>query len=71
VDIKNVKSLIVKVYRVNALKYYQQVGEPVPLSLELDGLVANEQKTHEYTEAPLRRVRRTFEFRSFPRAACT
>jgi hypothetical protein len=62
VDVKNVKSLIVKVYRVNALKYYQQVGEPVPLSLDLDGLVANEQKTHDYTEAPLRRVRRTFEF---------
>jgi hypothetical protein len=62
VDVKNVKSLIVKVYRVNALKYYQQVGEPVPLSLDLDGLVANEQKPHEYTEAPLRRVRRTFEF---------
>jgi hypothetical protein len=62
VDVKNVKSLIVKVYSVNALKYYQQVGEPVPLSLDLDGLVANEQKTHEYTEAPLRRVRRTFEF---------
>jgi hypothetical protein len=62
VDVKNVKSLIVKVYRVNALKYYQQVGQPVPLSLDLDGLVANEQKTCAYTEAPLRRVRRTFEF---------
>ncbi len=62
VDVKNVKSLIVKVYRVNALKYYQQAGQPVPLSLDLDGLVANEQNTCEYTEAPLRRMRRTFEF---------
>jgi len=62
VDVKNVKSLIVKVYRVNALKYYQQVGQPVPLSLDLDGLVANEQNSCAYTEAPLRRVRRSFEF---------
>lgn len=62
VDVKNVKKLIVKVYRINALKYYQQQGRPVPLSLDLDGLVANEQKTYTYSEAPLRRVRRTFEF---------
>ena len=62
VDVKNVKKLIVKVYRINALKYYQQQGRPVPLSLDLDGLVANEQKTYAYTEAPLRRVRRAFEF---------
>ncbi len=62
VDVKNVKKLIVKVYRINALKYYQQRGRPVPLSLDLDGLVANEQKTYKYTEAPLRRVRRMFEF---------
>jgi len=62
VDVKNVKSLIVKVYRVNALKYYQQVGRPVPLSLDLDGLVANEQTPYTYSEPPLHRVRRTFEF---------
>ena len=29
---------------------------------DLDGLVANEEKTHQYSDPPLRRVRRSFEF---------
>jgi len=62
VYVKNVPKLIVKVYRVNALKYYQQKGQPVPIGLDLDGLVANEQKTHAYKDPPARRIRRRFEF---------
>ncbi|MGB2823819.1 MAG: hypothetical protein WBF17_22765, partial [Phycisphaerae bacterium] len=62
VHVKNVPKLIVKVYRVNALKYYQQKGQPVPIDLDLDGLVANEQKTHAYKDPPARRIRRRFEF---------
>lgn len=59
-DVKNVKTLIVKVFRVNALKYYQQTSQAVPLSLDLDGLVANVRQSYKYDESPLRRVRRTF-----------
>ncbi|MHC4883866.1 MAG: hypothetical protein ACYTGH_02155 [Planctomycetota bacterium] len=61
-DIKNVKELIVKVYEVNALNYYRDQRREVPLSINLDGLVANSETTHTYGEAPLRRVRRTFPF---------
>jgi len=64
VYVKNVRNLIVKIYRINALKYYQQLGRPVPVGLDLDGLVPNEQKTHTYTDAPLRRIRRRFELPS-------
>jgi len=62
VHVKNVPKLIVKVYRINALKYYQQKGAAVPIGLDLDGLVANEQKTHAYKDPPARRIRRRFEF---------
>jgi hypothetical protein len=62
VDVKNARDLIVKVYRINAVKYYQQKAQAVPLDLDLDGLVANEQKTYTYTEDPIRRVRRRFDF---------
>ena len=64
VHVKNVQKLIVKVFRVNALKYYQQKAQTVPMSLDLDGLVANEQKTHAYKDAPIRRIRRRFTFPS-------
>ena len=62
VFVKNVDKLIVKVYRINERKYYQEMGEPVPMDLDLDGLVANEQKTYNYGDPPVRRVRRRFEF---------
>ncbi len=61
-DVKNVEQLIVKVYRINAEKYYRQLARPVQMSLDLDGLVANSRRTHRYDEPPVRRVRRRFEF---------
>jgi len=60
--VKNVKTLIVKVYEINALNYYRDNGRDVNTDVNLDGLVANQQKTHAYTEPKLRRVKRTFTF---------
>src|SRR6185295_1942839 len=61
-DVKNVGTLIVKVFRVNARNYYQQNLKELGTELNLDGLVANEEKTYTYNDPPLRRVRRHFEF---------
>jgi len=60
--VKNVDQLLVKVYEVNALNFYLLNGQEVNTDIVLDGLVANSEKTHEYDEIDLRRVRRTFEF---------
>ncbi len=62
VDIKNVKTLLVKVFEINALNYYQQHKREVNSAINLDGLVANEEKTYTYEDPPLRRVRRHFDF---------
>jgi hypothetical protein len=62
VDVKNVKTLLVKVFEINALNYYQQYKREVDSSINLDGLVANEEKTYTYEEPPLRRMRRHFDF---------
>ncbi len=62
-DIKNVKNLIVKVYRVNAKNYYRKLQREVQANLTLDGLVANQEKVYRYgNTTPLRLVRRTFSF---------
>jgi hypothetical protein len=61
VDVKNVQKLLVKVFEINTLNYYQNERREVDASINLDGLVANHETTNEYTDSPLRRVRRRFD----------
>ncbi len=60
--VKNVSKLIVKVFEINAESYYRQTGQEIDTDINLDGLVANVEQTYQYSEPPLRRVTRTFEF---------
>ena len=60
--VKNVKTLIVKVYEVNTRNFSRERLSEVNTDISLDGLVANWETTHDYTEPPLRRVRRHFDF---------
>ncbi len=66
--IKNVPTLIVKVFELNAKNYYRNNTNEINTDLNLDGLIANEEKTYKYEESPLRRVARQFEFPSMNRA---
>ena len=59
---KNVGTLIVKVFEINTGNYYRQHLQEVNTDINLDGLVANEEQTHNYPEPPLRRATRHFEF---------
>lgn len=67
VDIKNVTTLIVKVFEIDTFNYVRAQGRDVDASIELDGLVANEERTETYKEPGLRRVRRRFDFASIDR----
>ena len=58
---KNVKDLIVKVYTINTMNYYRSTMRPISTDIDLDGLVANVERTLTYSEAPIRRVGRTLE----------
>ena len=60
--VKNVKTLLVKVYEVNTKNYYRENLQPVNTDINLDGLVANREDTHKYTTPSLRRVSRHFNF---------
>jgi len=61
VDVKNVPTLLVKVFAVDAFRYHVARDREVDETLELDGLVANSEQTFRYQEPPMRRVRRRFE----------
>ncbi|MEK6262775.1 MAG: hypothetical protein AABP62_29610 [Planctomycetota bacterium] len=60
--VKNVGTLIVKVFEINTKNYYRDALREVDTDINLDGLVANVEQTHSYNETPLRRVARKFEF---------
>ncbi|MCB1061421.1 MAG: hypothetical protein KDN20_00710 [Verrucomicrobiae bacterium] len=64
VDVKNAGKLIVKVYEINALNFYLEEKRELSTDLDLDGLIPNEETSHEFNEPPIRRVRRTFTFDS-------
>ncbi len=58
--VKNVKTLIVKVFEINTENYYRQQSRQVNTDIDLDGLVPNSEETFNYDEPPLRRVERRF-----------
>jgi hypothetical protein len=60
--VKNVKTLIVKVFHINAFNYYRDHLHEVNTDIDLDGLVANSQETEKYDDSPLHRVTRRFAF---------
>ncbi len=62
VDVKNVPMLIAKLYRIDAAAFMRETGKEVDSTIELDGLVANEEQVLKLEEPPVRRVRRTLRF---------
>ncbi|HEV2945745.1 MAG TPA: hypothetical protein VGX70_00120, partial [Gemmataceae bacterium] len=60
--VKNVPTLLVKIFEINTLNFYRTHQREVDTDINLDGLVANVEATRDYTEPPLRRVSRRFEF---------
>ncbi len=66
--VKNVSTLIVKVYEINTGSYYREQQREIDTDVNLDGLVANFEQTHTYTDPPLRRMARRLEFRQLGKA---
>lgn len=56
VRLKNTGPLLVKVYEINTLSFYLAQGREIGTDLDLDGLVANVEKTIPLDQPPLRRV---------------
>ncbi|HTN75370.1 MAG TPA: hypothetical protein VL096_08990, partial [Pirellulaceae bacterium] len=61
-SVKNVSTLIVKVFEINTKNYYRNQRREIDTDINLDGLVANSEQSFTYAEPPLRRVTRKFDF---------
>jgi hypothetical protein len=62
VHLKNVPTLLVKVFEINTANFYRDQQKEINTDINLDGLVANEEQTYTFTESPLRRISKRFEF---------
>ncbi|MBL8842959.1 MAG: hypothetical protein JNL90_15680 [Planctomycetes bacterium] len=67
-DTKNVPTLLVKVWAIDAWRYCIEQQRDPDASIELDGIVANHEQALAYAEPPLRRVRRTIDLPMIDRA---
>ncbi len=66
VAVKNVPKLIVRIYEINTLTYFLTQNRQLNTDLNLDGLVANVERTQSFDDAagrsPFRREARSFDF---------
>jgi hypothetical protein len=62
VTFKHAPKVIVKIYEVNTLGYFLTQKRPLNTDLNLDGLVANSEQTHDGEASPFKRVTRRFPF---------
>lgn len=61
--VKNVSTLIVRIYEINTLNYYRDTGQPLNLAINLDGLAPSfPEKKFEFREPKDLRMERSFEF---------
>ncbi len=60
-DIKHVPELVVKVFRIDPVAYFQNKRREVGTDLDLDGLAASHEIVLAFPEPPVRRVRRRIE----------
>ncbi|HSD91249.1 MAG TPA: hypothetical protein VLB44_27185, partial [Kofleriaceae bacterium] len=60
-DVKHVPELLVKVFRIDPLAYFQHNRREVSTDLDLDGLAASHESVLRFSEPPIRRVRRRIE----------
>ncbi len=62
VIVKNTPKLIVKIFELNTLNFFQTQQRQLNTDLNLDGLVANSEQTHAFDGGPFNRTRQKFQF---------
>lgn len=62
VQVKNVETLIVKIFELNTFNYYRAKMAEIDTAVDLDGMTATYERVENYKTSPLQRVHRSFEF---------
>ena len=59
--VKNIPKLLVKTYKINLFNYYKRYNKQVSTAIDLDGLVAANEKTIVYNQGPEKRHVESFD----------
>ena len=62
VDIKNIKTLFVKIFEINTENYYLKYRETLNTALDVNGLIPLHEETYSFNELSFKLVRRDFKF---------
>lgn len=57
--IKNVKTLLIKIYKINGLNYYRKNLHEIDTAINLDGLIPNHEIANVYEDKPFLRIHRS------------
>lgn len=60
--VKNVPTLIVRSFEMNAAAYFRQQGREINTDIDLDGLAPNHEDVFTYTTPPVQREKKRFDF---------
>jgi len=60
--VKNVQTLLIKAFEINTFNHYSRNLQPVDTAINLDGLSATWERVVNYTDPPMLRTVRTFDF---------
>lgn len=61
-ELKNIQTLYVKIFEFNTETYYKKTLQPFNTGINLDGLVASTEKTHEFKNPPNKKFIESFTF---------
>ncbi|KAN0027826.1 hypothetical protein ACTFIV_009650 [Dictyostelium citrinum] len=61
--IKNVNTLLVKVFEISTFNYYKSENKKIDSNINLDGLIASQELTFDYSDQPpIQKVEKKFDF---------
>ena len=67
VDIKNIQTLIIKIYKINTENYYYSKQKPINNCMSLEGLTSTYEYSFSFNEKPQKIVRRRIELDKIPK----
>jgi len=61
-EIKNIPSLTIKIFEIFPENYYHKHQKEIENTINLDGLIASEEKIFEFNEPPIKKHMKEFKF---------
>ena len=65
-DLKNIQTLFIKIFEINAENYYYSRKAPIDNTISLEGLITTHESTYSFNLKPQKLIRKQFELTEIP-----